>query len=73
MGVSTNKARHTPTPTILWTEARAVTGGGAAPVAKFIYEDIICRFGCIPYFTFDGGLEFQGEVTHLLETLYQLQ
>lgn len=58
-------------PTILWTEARAVTGAGAAPVARFIYEDIICQFGCVPYFTFDGGPEFKKEVTELLETLYQ--
>jgi hypothetical protein len=40
-------------------------------VAKFIYKDIICRFGCVPYFTFDGGSEFQKEVTHLLETQYK--
>lgn len=58
-------------PTILWPEARAVSGNGAAAVAKFIYEDIICRFGCVPYFTFDGGPEFKKEVTDLLETQYR--
>lgn len=58
-------------PTILWPEARAISGSTAAPVAKFIYEDIICCFGCVPYFTFDGGPEFQKEVTHLLETQYR--
>ncbi|KAJ3884272.1 hypothetical protein GG344DRAFT_60681, partial [Lentinula edodes] len=52
-------------PTILWPEARAVKGNTAANVAKFIYEDIICRFGCVPYFTFDGGPEFKKEVTEL--------
>lgn len=58
-------------PTILWPEARAISSNTAANVAKFIYEDIICRFLCVPYFTFDGGPEFQKEVTHLLETQYQ--
>lgn len=57
-------------PTILWPEARAVVGNTAANVAKFIYEDIICCFGCVPYFTFDGGPEFKKEVTDLLKTQY---
>ncbi len=30
--------------TILWPEARAVKAANTAMVAKFIYEDIVCRF-----------------------------
>ncbi len=39
-------------------------------MAKFIYEDIVCRFSCVPVITVDGGSEFKGEVLHLLRTLY---
>ncbi|KAK0216012.1 hypothetical protein IW262DRAFT_1276377, partial [Armillaria fumosa] len=51
--------------TILWPEARALKKQTSKAVAKFIYEEIICRFGCVPMFSFDGGSEFKGEVTNL--------
>ncbi len=51
--------------TILWPEAQSLKRLTSKAVAKFIYE-LICRFGCIPIFTFDGGTEFKGEVTVLL-------
>jgi hypothetical protein len=35
--------------------------------AKFIYQDIICRFGCIPSFQIDGGPEFKGAAEILLK------
>lgn len=47
-------------PSINWPEARAARRNDSETWAKFIYEDIICRFGCIPFFTVDGGAEFKG-------------
>ncbi|RDX44443.1 hypothetical protein OH76DRAFT_1317772, partial [Lentinus brumalis] len=51
--------------TILWIEARALRQAMARAVARFIYEEIICRFSCVPVITMDNGAEFQGEVKHL--------
>jgi hypothetical protein len=62
---------HAEEPTILWAEARAVTNNKARTMAKFIYEELICRFGCIPLISVDGGPEFKKEVIHLLKTLYR--
>jgi hypothetical protein len=61
---------HAVEPTILWPEARAVKVLDAKTVARFIYEDIVCRFACVPFMTIDGGPEFKKEVQHLLRTLY---
>lgn len=57
-------------PIILWNEARKLKMLTARGVASFIYEDIICRFGCVPYLTIDRGSEFKGEVKYLLKSLY---
>ncbi|MGH7238889.1 MAG: hypothetical protein ACREHG_02365, partial [Candidatus Saccharimonadales bacterium] len=35
--------------------------------ADFIYQDIICRFGCIPQITCNGGSEFKGITRELME------
>ncbi|KAJ3528184.1 hypothetical protein NMY22_g9515 [Coprinellus aureogranulatus] len=45
-----------------WIEARALKKADSEAVARFIYEDVICRFSCIPFFTVDGGTEFKGFV-----------
>ena len=34
-------------------------------VADFIWQDIICCFGCVPWITTDNGTEFQGAVSVL--------
>lgn len=47
-------------PSIGWIEARATAKNCAENWARFLYEEIICRFGCIPHFTNDGGPEFKG-------------
>lgn len=57
--------------TILWIEGRALRAANARSVAKFIYEELVCRFSCVPCITTDNGSEFQGEVQHLLRTLYR--
>ncbi|RDB30744.1 hypothetical protein Hypma_005997 [Hypsizygus marmoreus] len=35
--------------------------------ASFIYQDLICHFGCIPYGHADGGSEFKGAVKLLFK------
>ena len=56
-------------PSINWPEARAATKNDSATWAKFIYEDIISRFGCIPVFVVDNGSEFKG-ITEILFKQY---
>lgn len=52
-------------PSIGWPEARAVGKNNSENWAKFIFEEIITRFGCIPVFVADGGPEFMGAVDEL--------
>jgi hypothetical protein len=47
-------------PSIAWPEARASTKNDSEAWAAFIYQEIICRYGCIPYCLTDGGPEFRG-------------
>ncbi|GLB42560.1 putative transposition, RNA-mediated [Lyophyllum shimeji] len=47
-------------PSIGWPEARAAAKNDSETWARFMYEDIICRFGHIPVFIVDGGKEFLG-------------
>lgn len=47
-------------PTIGWPEARASKRADSVAWGKFMYEEIICRFGHIPAFITDGGKEFLG-------------
>ena len=54
-------------PGIGWPEAWASRKNDSASWAKFLYEDIICRFGCIPLFIIDGGSKFKG----LVEILFK--
>ena len=51
---------HAQEPAIEWPEARAARQNTSEAWADFIYQDIICRFGCIPYCVIDGGSEFKG-------------
>jgi len=43
-----------------WPEARASSNNDSESWASFIFEEIICRFGCIPFCLIDGGSEFRG-------------
>jgi transposase InsO family protein len=45
---------------INWPEAQASWKNDSESWARFIYEELICRFGCIPYCVTDGGPEFLG-------------
>ena len=50
-----------------WVEARAVKLITATNVAKFVYEDICCKFGVPLELLFDQGLGFRVD---LLDYLY---
>jgi hypothetical protein len=46
-----------------WVEARALGSANSASVAKFLWEDVVCRHGCFGRLVIDGGLENKGYVT----------
>jgi hypothetical protein len=48
-------------------EAKPAIHNNAETWAKFIYNELICRFSCIPFITVDGGGEFKSVVRILLE------
>ena len=48
-----------------WLEVRMLSTKSSEKVADFIWQDVICRFGCIPQITTDNGTEFQGAVSIL--------
>lgn len=45
-----------------WLEARSLKRKTSDAIAKFIYQDVICCYGCIPQITMDNGKEFLGAV-----------
>lgn len=52
-------------PAIGWPEARASKRADSIAWGKFMYEEIICRFGHIPAFITDGGKEFLGAAEYI--------
>ena len=48
-----------------WVEARALGNATSAHVAKFIWEDVICRHGCFGRLIVDGGPENKDLVIEL--------
>ena len=49
-----------------WQEAKAVTEANALSVSNFLYQNIICRFGCFTHLHTDRGTEFVNEVVEKL-------
>ena len=45
-----------------WVEARALSNANSAAVAKFLWEDVVCRHGCFGRLVVDGGPENKGHV-----------
>jgi hypothetical protein len=43
-----------------WLEAKMLYRKSSKEVADFFYQDVICRFGCIPQVSCDNGTEFEG-------------
>jgi hypothetical protein len=50
-----------------WVEARALAKANSASVAKFIWEDVVCRHGCFGRLVVDGGPENKGYVAAFAE------
>ena len=48
-------------------EGRALTANTAKTVSKFIWEEIICRYGAIGQVTTDNGPEVKGAFTKLMD------
>ena len=48
-----------------WLEAKRLTRKSSEAVAEFLWQDVICRFGCIPQITTDNGTEFKKAVNIL--------
>ncbi|KAF9254132.1 hypothetical protein L218DRAFT_809021, partial [Marasmius fiardii PR-910] len=51
--------------TILSNEAKALKELTSHAIARFIYNNLICCFACVPYLSMDGGSKFKGEVEEL--------
>jgi hypothetical protein len=56
-----------------WPEAKAVSDIKATTVAKFIYEDIICRHGTPTILLSDRGKNFLSEIVKELCTNFQIK
>jgi hypothetical protein len=50
-----------------WPEVRVLRNAISAHVAKFIWEDVICRHGCFDKFIVDGGFENKDLVIELTQ------
>ena len=48
-----------------WLEVRMLSTKSSEKVADFIWQDVICQFGCIPQITTDNITKFQGAVSIL--------
>ncbi len=57
---------HASCTTSMWPEARWARKNNAKTWARFLYEDVICRFGCIPVLVCDNGSEFKAAARLLL-------
>jgi len=56
-----------------WPEARAIPQATAQQVARFIYEDIICRHGCPDTILSDRGSHFRNQVIDELLKEYEIK
>jgi RNase H-like domain found in reverse transcriptase/Integrase zinc binding domain/Reverse transcriptase (RNA-dependent DNA polymerase) len=55
-----------------WVEGRALVAATAENVARFLYEEVICRHGCPRRVVVDGGRENLGDTRDLLRD-YRIQ
>jgi hypothetical protein len=52
--------------TTKWVEARALKDNTTKNIVKFIYENIITRFGCLTHFINDQGSHFINKTIEVL-------
>jgi hypothetical protein len=50
-----------------WPEARVLNAATSMAVARFLYEDVICRYGCFQRLVLDGGPENKDIVDNLAQ------
>ena len=55
-----------------WAEAKLLPDKSAMQVAWFIYDKIICRYGCPAIIQSDNGLEFVNEIIKQLLEKFQI-
>jgi hypothetical protein len=55
-----------------WVEAKALRDNTAKSTAKFLYENILCRFGCPIELMSDQGTHFINEVIATLTSHYAI-
>src|SRR6266540_7031065 len=56
-----------------WQEAKAVTEANALSISNFLYQNIICRFGCFTHLHTDRGTEFVNEIVKRLIEKFQVK
>lgn len=56
-----------------WPEAKAVSNKEASTIAKFIFEEIICRHGCPKIIQSDQGTEFTAQIIAELTSQFGIQ
>ena len=49
-----------------WAEAKPLPDKSARQVAWFLYEEIICQYGCSQIIQSDNGLEFVNKIVREL-------
>src|SRR6266496_4796285 len=56
-----------------WQEAKVVTEANALSISNFLYQNIICRFGCFTHLHTDRGTEFVNKVVKKLTEKFQVK
>src|SRR6266542_4833301 len=56
-----------------WQEAKVVTEANALSISNFLYQNIICRFGCFTHLHTDRGTEFVNEIVKRLIEKFQVK
>ena len=56
-----------------WQEAKAVSEANALSISNFLYQNIICQFGCFTYLHTDRGIEFINKIVKQLMEKFRVK
>src|SRR6266542_2865725 len=56
-----------------WQEAKAVQEANALSISNFLYQNIICRFGCFTYLHTDRGTKFVNKIVERLTERFRVK
>src|SRR6266508_1730020 len=56
-----------------WQEAKVVMEANALSIANFLYQNIICQFGCFTHLHTDKGTEFVNEIVKRLTEKFRVK